>query len=51
MWVGHTDNNVLHYTSVVLTHLAQVNLYDLVIFTAIIRDQVLFELISHGGNL
>lgn len=35
----------------VLTHLAQVNLNDLVVFTAIIWDQVIFELISQRGNL
>lgn len=45
--------NVLHSMTHenVLTHLAQVNLYNLVVFTAIIWDQVLFELISHRGNL
>ncbi len=35
----------------VLTHLAQVNLNDLVVFTVLIWDQVIFELISNRGNL
>lgn len=38
-------------TQSVLTHLTQVNLNGLVVFTAIIWDQVIFELISHRGNL
>lgn len=33
------------------THLAQVNLNDLIVFTALIWDQVVFELIGHGSDL
>lgn len=42
-------NNILNQR--VLTYLAQVNLNCLVVFTSIIWDQVIFELISHRGNL
>lgn len=35
----------------VLTHLTQVNLNGLVVFTAFIWDQVILELISQRGDL
>lgn len=41
---------MLHRTNM-CTHLTQVDLYDLVVFTAIIWHQVLFEVISQDRNI
>lgn len=47
MDLGHADSIVLYY----MTHLAQVYLNDLVVFTVLIWDQVIFELLSQRRNL
>lgn len=54
MDLTHADSNVVHHIANsrgVLTHLTQVNLNELVIFTAFIWDQVILELISQRGDL
>lgn len=54
MDLTHADSNVVYHianTTSVLTHLTQVNLNELVVFTAFIWDQVVLELISQRGDL
>lgn len=54
----HTDcitscqyKNVDYFELPNYTHLTQVNLNDLIVFTALIWDQVIFELIGHSCDL
>lgn len=44
-------HNVLYSMACVWTHLAQVDLDELVVLAAVVGDQVVFELVRQGGDL